>query len=121
MLQLRNEVKYGSENVLNQRKHLGLKKCLTSVDYVTDSPRGSEDYGTPSARGSEDLGYQIYRPLRGRTSPSNRRSKIYNTVPYDGHRRERSKSVGHEEVYDSRSKRIFPKWSRVKEAFGWER
>ena len=40
----------------------------------------------------------------------------------DGQRRERSKSVGHEDAgEDTKSKRIFPKWSKVKEAFGWER
>ncbi|KAG8183129.1 hypothetical protein JTE90_024432 [Oedothorax gibbosus] len=35
-------------------------------------------------------------------------------------RRCRSKSVGHEDLGDPKSRRIFPKWSRVKEAFGWE-
>ncbi|GIY92911.1 uncharacterized protein CEXT_427841 [Caerostris extrusa] len=36
-------------------------------------------------------------------------------------RRGRSKSVGHEDLNeDPKSRRLFPKWSRVKEAFGWE-
>ncbi|XP_054717552.1 uncharacterized protein LOC129226949 [Uloborus diversus] len=39
----------------------------------------------------------------------------------EGPRRERSKSVGHEDgSEDTKSKRLFPKWSKVKEAFGWE-
>lgn len=35
--------------------------------------------------------------------------------------RERSKSVGHEMVDSKCGKKRFPKWSRVKEALGWER
>ncbi|GFU14228.1 uncharacterized protein TNCV_3579051 [Trichonephila clavipes] len=54
-------------------------------------------------------------------SPSKYLSRRSRHQQSDGQRRGRSKSVGHEDLNeDQKSRRLFPKWSRVKEAFGWE-
>ncbi|XP_055951798.1 uncharacterized protein LOC129987861 isoform X2 [Argiope bruennichi] len=54
-------------------------------------------------------------------SPSKYLSRRSRQQQPESQRRGRSKSVGHEDLNeDSKSRRLFPKWSRVKEAFGWE-
>ncbi|CAL1296833.1 unnamed protein product [Larinioides sclopetarius] len=54
-------------------------------------------------------------------SPSKYLSRRSRQQQPESQRRGRSKSVGHENLNeDSKSRRLFPNWSRVKEAFGWE-
>lgn len=100
--QINEEVQYSSEDALTAKpRAYELKKSATE----SCCPKKEEIPALHSYRNSSK--YQ------------SRRSRAQST---DVQRRERSKSVGHDDsVEDTKTKRIFPKWSKVKEAFGWER
>ncbi|XP_035208606.1 myosin-2 heavy chain-like isoform X2 [Stegodyphus dumicola] len=100
--EINEDAQYSSEDALsNKRRPYELTKSATE----TFCPKKEESHVTITSRSSSKY--------------LSRRSRHQST---GGQRRERSKSVGHEDACeDTKSKRIFPKWSKVKEAFGWER
>ncbi|XP_015925412.1 early endosome antigen 1 [Parasteatoda tepidariorum] len=107
-----------------------LKSLHDMHKEITESGQTCSDFVKPSKSGPYELQKSATETHVGKKeetafshrSPSkylSRRSRHQN--PVVGVRRERSKSVGHEDLgEDTKSKRIFPKWSKVKEAFGWE-
>lgn len=99
--EISEEAQYSSEDALTSKpRPYELKKSATE----TCCPKKEDTHIVRSART-----HSKYPSRRGRAQSA------------DGQRRERSKSVGHEDTgEDTKSKRIFPKWSKVKEAFGWE-
>ncbi|GBN13554.1 hypothetical protein AVEN_37380-1 [Araneus ventricosus] len=91
-----NDVRLVSEAVITKPGPYPLKKSATE----SSCPR-------------KEVGYS--------RSPSKYLSRRSRQQQPESQRRGRSKSVGHEDLNeDSKSRRLFPKWSRVKEAFGWE-
>lgn len=115
--EIRQDSQYGSENVLMRKKHMGLKKSITGGDYVKHSPRCSEDFTQLTGEAETNTTSTTSKEQK----QSIHRGRTQNSTAFDGARRERSKSVGHEDAFDGKSRRIFPKWSKVKEALGWER
>ncbi|GFU26966.1 uncharacterized protein NPIL_115582 [Nephila pilipes] len=91
----------------------------SSEDALTSKPgpyplkKSATESHCPKKEEAPSMGYS--------RSPSKYLSRRSRHQQSDGQRRGRSKSVGHEDLNeDQKSRRLFPKWSRVKEAFGWE-
>ncbi|GIY26676.1 uncharacterized protein CDAR_29361 [Caerostris darwini] len=91
----------------------------SSEDALTSKPgpyplkKSATESHCPQKEEVPSMGYS-----RSPSKYLSRKSRLHQP---QGQRRGRSKSVGHEDLNeDPKSRRLFPKWSRVKEAFGWE-
>ncbi|XP_023241761.1 uncharacterized protein LOC111640000 [Centruroides sculpturatus] len=101
-----NTAQYGSENILSERLDAPEKKTV-QLDYIC--MESQEVLERPSSR-SKERRYVVHKS----------KTQV-NISRQAGRTRERSKSVGHEDIGDSKSKRILPKWSKVKEALKFEK
>lgn len=98
---------YGSENILSEKFDTPDKK-MVHLDYIC--MESQEVVERPSSR-SKERRYVVHKS----------KTQVNISRTHGGCTRERSKSVGHEEICDSKSKRILPKWSKVKEALKFEK